>query len=364
MLRLLRRLHRWFGLAIALPVAVQGLTGALLALQPALPGAGGSDAPPQPASRIVAAAITMAGADARVIRFAAIEGPGEPVTVQLLHQDGSPEIIRLDPVTLEPVAEGWLDRMWPTLRSLHVAFLAQPYGGRSIGGWFGIGLVALLITGVPIWWPRGGGWKTALTVDTRLRGYRFQRSLHGAVGAWSVVVLFVVAATGVVLAFPATSRGLMGLQGGGPPRQPPVRWAQLDPAPPDIDKLLAAAVQAVPGARVGQVMLGGRGQPVRIFLAHAGTDGAVGRVALQLDPTTLRALSIQDPRAAAPADQAYRWMHDLHEGAGLGPVWRLLVGLSGAALVLFAVTGPLMWWMARRRRARVRRAASQSAPAT
>src|SRR4051794_18135847 len=33
----LRRLHRWFGLLVALPVAIQGLTGAILAFEPLLP---------------------------------------------------------------------------------------------------------------------------------------------------------------------------------------------------------------------------------------------------------------------------------------------------------------------------------------
>lgn len=355
MLTLLRRLHRWIGLAVAIPVAVQGLTGAILALEPAFPHTAAEAAATQPANQIVAAALAEAGTEASLLRYNPPAEPGRAATIQIARQGQKPADIRIDPTTLAvlpPDSSVWF---WTPLRSLHVAFMVPEYGGRSIGGWFGVGLVLLLVIGIPIWWPRQGSWKEAATIDRRLSGWSLQRSIHGAVGAWSVIVLLVLALTGVVLAFPATSRGLLGLEAGGPPRAGNSR-AVADIA--DMDAVLDAASRTVPDARVVMVMPGARNEPVRVAMAT--TDGALGRIMLQIEPASLKIVSVQDARTAPAADRTYRWMHDIHEGMGLGLPWRLLVILAGIALPVFAVTGPLMWWLVRRGRA-ARRARMASA---
>ncbi|MBS0641533.1 MAG: PepSY domain-containing protein [Proteobacteria bacterium] len=358
MLAWLRRLHRWIGLAVAIPVAIQGLTGALLALESALPHLQTASGPPLAANRIVAAALADSGPDARLLRYSPPAEPGLPAVIQVVRPRQKPADIRIDPATLAvlpPDSGAWL---WAPLRKLHVAFLVPEYGGRSIGGWFGIGLVLLLVTGVPIWWPRKGHWKAAVTIDRRHSGWSLQRSIHGAIGAWSVIALLVLAFTGVVLAFPATSRGLLGLETAGPPRPGSGRAVA---AIADMDAVLDAASRAVPDGHVVMVTPGGRNEPARVAMAIG--EGALGRVMLQIEPASLKIVSVQDARTAPPADRLYRWMHDLHEGLGLGLPWRLLVILAGIALPVFAVTGPLMWWLVRRGR-RARRARMASAQPT
>lgn len=350
----LRFLHRWIGLLVALPVAIQGLTGALLAVEPWLPepAVALSAGAPQSASAIIAAAQAAIGADARVQRYTPSPGPGHAAQVQVGGAGEPARTLLIDPVDLH-VAREQSGGFWPWLRSLHVQFLAQAYGGRNIGGWFGLGLVLLLVSGIPIWWPAPGGWRAAFTVAWRARGVRFHRRLHGAVGIWTAAVLLVLAATGVVMAFPRTSRGLMGLEGGGPPRAmraPPGTNATL----PDLDRAIALAQQAAPQARLRSVMVPATpGDAVRVFLLHPGAEGAAGSVVVQVDGAAGRVLGVQDAYAQPPADRAYRWMHDLHEGAGLGPPWRLLAAAAGIALPVFAVTGPALWWLRRRIRRRL-----------
>ena len=53
-LPLLRRIHRWIGLVIALPIAVQGLTGCILTLADLVPGRHATLASPRPVGEIVA----------------------------------------------------------------------------------------------------------------------------------------------------------------------------------------------------------------------------------------------------------------------------------------------------------------------
>ncbi len=357
---LLRKIHLWLGLLIALPVATQGLTGAILAFEPLLPEvSAGSAGPSQPVNAIVAAARADRPA-ATLQRFTAPAAPGAAAHV-LFSQDGGPVTVRVDPASLVVLGtEG--PGAWAWLRTLHVSFLAADYGGRGIGGWFGIGLVLVLATGIPIWWPARGGWRDALTFAPKARGVRFHRRLHGAVGAWTVLALLVLAATGVVLAFPRTSRGLLGLEAGGPPR-PARAPASAAAAPtPDLDAAIALARSAVPTATTRVVMVPARpNDALRIMMTHAGGEGATGSVVVQVDPAAGKVLAVQDARTAPPADRLYRWIHDLHEGMGLGPAWRILTVLAGLALPLFAVTGPLMWWLKRRNRIRMALAKQQAA---
>jgi uncharacterized iron-regulated membrane protein len=360
-IRTLRLLHRWIGLVIALPMVVQGVTGTILALEPWLPDAAADVTPgtPQPASAIVATARAAVGPDARVLRYVPSAGPDQAAHVQVVQGkqaggDASPQVLLIDPVDLDVLgiqSEGMI--AW--VRSLHVQLLAPNYGGRSIGGWFGIGLVLLLVTGVPIWWPGPGGWRAAVTIAWRARGVRFHRRLHGAIGIWTVAVLLVVSVTGVVMAFPRTSRGLLGLEGGGPPRA--MRGPSSSAAnavEPDLDRAIALAQQAVPDARLRVVMMpSAPGEAIRLFLMHAGAEGATGSVSVQVDPAGKRVLSMQDAYTQPVADRTYRWMHDLHTATALGPPWRLVSVLSGLSLPVFAVTGPAMWWLRRRNRRRL-----------
>lgn len=350
----LRLLHRWIGLAVALPVALQGVTGALLAAEPwlarqAVPVRSG---PARPASAIIATARSAVAPVERVLRYTPAR-PGRAAEVQVSSSAGPPRTLLIDPVSLDLIDEQTGGAAWAMLRSLHVQFLAPAWGGRSIGGWFGIGLVLLLVSGIPIWWPGPRGWRAAFTIAWRARGVRFHRRLHGAAGVWSVAVLLVLAATGVVLAFPRTTRALAGLETGGPPRAMRVP-AEDRPTAPDIDGAIALAQQAAPGTRLRMLVLpAAPGEAIRVMLLHPGAEGAAGTVIVQVDPAGQRVLALQDARTQPPADRAFRWMHDLHEGAGLGAAWRVATMLAGLTLPLFAVTGPIMWWLRRRIRRRL-----------
>jgi uncharacterized iron-regulated membrane protein len=67
-----------------------------------------------------------------------------------------------------------------------------------------------------------------------------------------------------------------------------------------------------------------------------------------------RVLEVQDPRTFSIGESILAWQRAVHEGSGLGPVYRFLVFLSGLAIPLFSVTGVVMWLYRRRAKSRVR----------
>jgi uncharacterized iron-regulated membrane protein len=262
--------------------------------------------------------------------------------------------LRIDPATLavvstEPANAGLLG--W--VRRLHTSFLIEDRGGRQVNGWIGLGLLAVAVLGVVVWWPRPGQWGAAFSMDRAARGWRFQRRLHGAVGGWTALMLLASAATGVALAFPQTTRAALGIAPGS--RSVPQVAPPADPAmPPDLDKAAAAALEAVTGARLRGILLPGRPtEAIRVMLGPRSTEGAVSLVTVAVDPWTARIVQLQSPATQSTGERVLRWTHDLHQAVGLGPVWRGVTIAAGIAVPLFAVTGWTMWLLRHRNRRRI-----------
>jgi uncharacterized iron-regulated membrane protein len=305
--KVLRPIHRWIGLMIALPVALQGVTGAILAVADMVPDQHTTPAPPRPAGEIVAAAKQAMGPDAHATRYVAQQAVGQVARVEIAAPGKMARSVRVDPATLtvlgaEPVGSGALG--W--IRSLHVQFLAADYGGRSIGGWFGIGLLVMLASAVPLWWPHDRRWKRAFTTNFRARGVVFHRRLHGAAGIWIIVALLVLTVTGIGMAFPRTARSVLGLEQREPPRPPKPGDIAAAPAT-DIDRAIGLAQQALPGTTVRLAVLPPRAdEPVRLELNRSGEGGAAGAIQVQVDMAAgrVRAVAIQSPGSRRTASTA------------------------------------------------------------
>lgn len=357
-MRTLRFIHRWLGILLALPLVALGLSGAILTLEPVWPSRDGAPlASGQPASAnaILATAQAATPPGMRAARYAPPAAPGKAAQVFFAPADGPRGpgmVLRLDPATaaalgpVEPTG-GVLD--W--IKRLHNNLLIPEWGGRQIAGWFGVGLLLLTLIGIPLWWPGPGQWRGGFTVPRQARGLRLHRALHGAAGIWLVVMLLATSGTGIAMGFPQTTRSLLGLPAGGPQR-PGRPVPGVSPPAPDLDAAIRLAQAAMPGAVPHAVLLPATTQePIRLMMAPPGQEGAIVTRVVAVDGAATRMLSTQTSLPAS--DMAWRWAHDLHEGQGLGPIWRGLTVAVGLALSLFGVTGFAMWLLRRRNRRRL-----------
>lgn len=81
-------------------------------------------------------------------------------------------------------------------------------------------------------------------------------------------------------------------------------------------------------------------QPITVgFLAHDAV-----RASVLVDPWSDKVIGVRDNSGSLLA-----WMRPLHQGTGLGGIYRFLVFLSGLVPTLFVVTGVIMWVKKRRR---------------
>jgi uncharacterized iron-regulated membrane protein len=262
--------------------------------------------------------------------------------------------IDVDPVSLRAYANpetGFLRQVF----FLHSTLLLRNREGRQLVGWLGVAMLVMATSGAVNWWPRRGRWRAAFTIARGARGYPLHRELHGAVGIWGLTVFVVVSVAGVYLSFPESLRGAVDLV--LPARDlrgvaSAVRVAPVQGTDPlGTDAAVALARELVPDTALRLVALPARpDQPIRVALRRESEDRHGPAVTVLVDPWARRVIEVFDPRRFSPGETILAWQHALHAGEGLGPVWKILVFLSGLLPLLFAVTGVLIWLLRRRRR--------------
>ena len=348
--------HHWVGLALAVPLLIQAATGCFLAATPIFQDLQGHPALSGGEPRLASAALRAAAQPGLAPSGYHPGSAISPTLVDLATPGvrGAAVQVLLDPATLAVLGTRRPSQFYRWVHGLHENLLLPVVPGRSIVGWFGIGLLLLGLSGLVLWWPSPGRWAAALTVARRARGARLQREMHGAVGFWACAMLVVMSASGVTLAFPETLRAVAAVP--SPPRPGPglSRPARGEAEPLDIDAALARAGSAVPGAAIVDARLPTEpGRPVLVRLRlPGGIEGAPYAVA-SVDPAGSQVLSVQDPRGQNLVASALAWCRALHFGDAFGLAWRVMVLAAGIALLLLGITGPALWLLRRRNRQRL-----------
>lgn len=397
----LRRLwldvHLWIGVGLALLLIPISISGGLLVwhddldtlLNPHRYAVSGAQIS-HPPSVYLAKASEAVAADpdklaATGLRYSDDGGPIRVVTrAQNSSGGGRPRFVT---VFLDPPTAAVLDVM--EFRSSLIGFMhvfhenlmLPQYSGRQIVGWAGVGMLILSLTGIWLWWPRNGNsWSGFVRGLRWTRSSRFTFNLHNMLGFWIAIPLAVVSLTGVYLSFPQTARSAMssiatmnpqGQRGGfggtiatNTALSPDRALALAQAAAPDAKPatLLLPTTQRAPretqaspsGATPRQTQNGERAEgrnaaargergnaenarnlSWRIQLARGDSN-----VTVMIDDATGRARTAPPPQTG---DRAASWIRWIHEGSHSGPIWSVIVFLTGVFPTIFAITGVIMW---------------------
>ncbi len=348
--------HLWVGLVLGLLCAALGLSGSLLVYD----GAVNALLDPPPFATTAGAPLPLAMIADAAREAAQAKGimPGQ-LQISLPHKPTEAAMVRVGQINVmgnlgvqngprrrglqvfvDPVSGQVLDtrtRIGAGIvrfaHQLHGNFLLGRDGRRIVVGGLGVAMLALGISGLVLWWPRRGQWKHAFFVRRTAQGLRFHRELHAATGIWIFVIFMIVSYSGLVLSWPVWL---------GPERAPPAPQLTVGTsAPIGPDRALMLAKAAMPGAQPDSVTIPAHfTQPITVgFLKHDAV-----RANVLVDPWTDKVIAVRDNSSSLLA-----WMRPLHEGTGLGSIYRFLVFLSGLVPTLFVVTGIIMWVKKRRR---------------
>ncbi|NVN37890.1 PepSY-associated TM helix domain-containing protein [Komagataeibacter swingsii] len=361
-----RKIHRWMGLALMLPLVLQGLTGTLLIIIPLL-------LPQRPS---VPSTGEQAGAEA-IIAASRPHAPAGMIPLRLnpARWTGDSAMVTYGPAgERHPTFEVFVNPSNPSvistyivpsyirfLHNLHADLFLLPYG-QTATGMMGIILSAMALTGLVIWWPhpalwKTGKWRRTVMIAPRARGLRLWREVHVSSGFWFSFLLLFLALSGSVLAFPF-ARPLFGIS--RPAAHEHSHHEHAPPAPTageqGLDKALAALKSQMPEATLLSVQLGERPaqQSLEVILPAYGPNHPA---TVQFDAPAGRTRVSRDPGQQRRGEWIFQWLHMLHEARLAAPVpvafiWKTAVAASGLALIVLAFSGLGMWTIRRRNTAR------------
>ncbi len=351
---LLYKIHKWTGISLALLFLLQGLTGSLITFREEVTsivtGAGNE-----------AAAISHAQLTDSIVSWVDTNYPNfqinriqfyDSVALARLQREGSdwPEMAMFDRRSGEFLRSGPLHTFPLELAArLHYSLVAGLVGSLVIG-LEGLFLAAMSITGIILWWPKPGRWKRSLKVPLRARGLPLWYQLHKVVGAWMMVVLFIIGSTGALLIFEDQLKALVS-------KFTPIAELAM-PALPDSEKVpsrlgydqaFSLLYNEFPGEHIRQVRFMGPNNRAVIFIVHneLGINSHGYNFAVA-DRSTDALAAVFSADSVPAAEKFFQLLLPIHNGQLGGPVLRLVSLFGGLTLLLMVYSGIYVWWKRRR----------------
>ena len=324
---MLRRTHSLPALIVSALLVVLAISGAILAVNPALERLGIS----VPDNGQISVATL---ADRVAQHYPGVEqiqrSPNGSIIVYH-SRGGETGAERIDPLSgqgIGPYAPSTFTR-W--VKNLHRSFLANT-PGRAVAGLSALTMLVLCLSGMALLVKRVGGWRQLMRP---LRG-NFSQRWHAELGRVAVFGLLLSALTGLYM-----SAATFGLVADGTQNEPD--FPSVAAPGPALPIGTLAALRAVDLNDLRELVYPSPGNPQDFYsLRTAQGDGYVDQAS--------GALLSWQPHGGI--HKTYELIYQLHTGEGLW--WLgLLLGLSVMSVPLMSATGVTMWWQRRRSMPRI-----------
>ena len=227
------------------------------------------------------------------------------------------------------------------IHQMHLRLLMGETGAQLVTA-AAVVMLFLAVSGIYLWWPL----KRA-SVKWNASAFRVNFDLHNAAGIYSVVFLFVLAATGVAIHFDNAiedylhqSAGTKKVERNVPSGAPSAGGGRID-----ADRAVEVALREMPGTRALMVSLPGNAKASYVVTVRFPEDLTPGgRSWVNVDQYSGAVLGEQNSRTVAMGSRAIIWNRAIHTGDVYGLPTKTLMSLSSLMLVVQAVTGYFMWW--------------------
>lgn len=355
--RAVRRVHLWLGLGLGGLFVLLGLTGSILTFYPQL------DAAMHPRIRVEGASLPDWDQALETLRTVYPEKQG-PWRFEVTDASGAlparyykppereghafrPMMVWLSPDGSRIIRRDyWGEYAVTFIYDLHYRLLLGETGGTVLG-WSGFALLAMLLSGIWAWWPRGS-WRKALRFKPAAPVQRRLRDWHKLAGLSGAVCLLILTVTGIMLELPNESDAALRSIGLAVDHAPHVHendgsTARAAVIPPSW--AVGVAAKALPGARLAWIETPSAHQGAYRMRMQVPGDPSYRfpHSFVWVDGSTGKLLAVQDARKASAGSTINNWIHPVHDGSVGGLFGRVLVAISGLfPLVLFA-TGWMRW---------------------
>lgn len=362
-----RKIHLWLAVPFGLIITIICFTGALLVFEDQVtqltnrhlyyvesPGS-----QPLPVGTLVEKVESQLTKGATITGVTIYPQPDRSYQVNLSAPKGA--AVYIDPYTGEVLGQSQRTPFFRTVFLLHRWLLdSQPadggiFWGKSIVGVSTLLMVVILITGLVIWWPRSRkGLKQGVTIALRKGKARFWHDLHAAGGIYVLLLVLVMALTGLTWSFDWYKNAfytLFGVETTAPAKGPAHK--EKSPQGPQPGTTTEATAPVTPFACWQQVYDQVAAEnPDRLKIEI--TDGTAsvsnnrygnirGTDRYTFDPQSGQITGASLYKDTGNSGKIRGWIYSIHTGAWGGNLTRIiwfLAALLGATLPL---TGYYLW---------------------
>jgi uncharacterized iron-regulated membrane protein len=361
------KIHLWLGLGSGLVVFILGLTGCLyvfidelkpLVYQSRMYVSVPTDAHRLPlqllqenAQKVLGPAYPLLGAEIpthadRTVSFRAVEVDGEafPYTNYMKHYYR----VYVNPYTGQVVKmENTKWEFFNVVVNLHVNLLLGHKVGGQVVAWSVVVFVVMLISGLILWWPKNKNaakqrfwfkWKEGL------KWKRKNYDLHNVLGFYAMVVLLVIALTGLVWSFEWFSNSVQWLANGGKTHERPKSLVSdtTHQGAYSLNSIVAKALLKCPEASTLYVSIPRDVKsPVYVYAQRAGAN--YKSTQLQYDQHTEALLAFKSFEQMNNGERINAMNYDLHVGSIAGLPGKILAFCASLIAASLPVTGFLIW---------------------
>jgi uncharacterized iron-regulated membrane protein len=361
--KFIKKLHLYAALIFCIPLILQGLTGAILVFQDEISHNSikknhvFAEGETRSAGAIIKAASAAVEKDFNLnsVKFSDV------ATVRFVKNEGEKKSLReviLDPVSLEVLEIKNPEKdFFRCLKKFHSSLYIKGELGHKIVSSFGFILLFLTISGMILWFPKAQNLRKPKAFTFKFKfsstGKKFQRDLHVTFGFWTCVFLFITSLSGIYLSLPeGTYKALLAVLPSD--KMLPINAMQVEEkysAKVEINEAVRLA-KLEAGEGMTLVALGfpaKANQPYRLnFAAENDREGTPTMVVL-LDPYTSQIIAKRDPKTFKTGNKFVAWQHALHTGEWLGLPTKIINFILGFTLLLFSITGIMMWLIKKRK---------------
>jgi uncharacterized iron-regulated membrane protein len=349
-----RQVHLWMGLTFGALFVLLGLTGSVLVFYPEIDAllhpeirAEGRHTPDW--DRALATVRSAYPDKAGAWRFEVTDGQGTiPARYynppETAGRGFAPMMVWLSPDGGQVLRRDyWGDYAMTFLYDLHYRLLLGAVGGTSLGI-AGLVLLVLLVSGLWAWWPRGSLAK-ALAYKRRAALSRRLRDQHKLAGLGSLILLFVLTLTGVMLELPRQSDAVLAALAGPLEPMPAPVSAAWTGRQIGVAKALRTAQSALPGARIAWIEVPGADDGAFRFRVQQPGDPSrrFPHSFVWVDQYNGHVLAVHDAAMMGAATTLNNWAHPLHDGSFGGLATRVLAVLAGLVPLILFITGWRRW---------------------
>lgn len=355
----LLKLHRWIGLALAVLLTVQGLSGMALVFRHEIERIIHPSLVVEPLANRAPVQLLLDNVEARhpdatVSRVEFAQQDDGAALFWLKRGDGTRWLTAADPYRGTIVRDGSLSA-WPGewMFLLHDSLLAGPVG-ETIVGIEGLALLFLAVTGPIVWWPGRKRLKQGLKVVTDRGADLKWRTLHRVSGALIAIVLVMSATTGVLMVWKPQFRDALRLVTPVTDKPTPKVQAQPDRTMLPLDQLVEKARTEYGATRLNQIRFSDGGRVAAIFLESDLTVRAEGSKQIYYDRYDGTDVGHYVAGALPVGTEIVDWLITVHSGIFGGVVTRLIVAIAGLVLAGLSVSGLWLWYSRTSRKRRRR----------